>query len=186
MDILKVPISGGAPELVMKAAVYDTPRCARAPATLCAVAIKNNDQLIFTGFDIGRGTVHELARLKIDDPDKAYTWDLSPDGTRIVMLKRGTSEIHVLSLRTHAEQKIIVKGWDGLAALDWTSDGKGLFTSSLATGSVLLHTDLHGNASVLWEPKGDSMTWAVSSPDGHHVAMPGFALSSNVWRMENF
>jgi DNA-binding winged helix-turn-helix (wHTH) protein/Tol biopolymer transport system component len=186
MDILKVPISGGVPQLVMKAAVYDTPRCARAPATLCAVATKNNDHLIFTGFDPARGAGHELARLKIDDPDKDYTWDLSPDGTRIVTLKRGTSEIHVFSLRTHAEQKIIVKGWDGLAALDWTSDGKGLFASSLATGSVLLHTDLHGNASVLWEPKGDSMTWAVSSPDGRHVAMPGFALSSNVWSMENF
>jgi hypothetical protein len=186
MDILKVPISGGSPQLVMKVAVYDTPRCARAPSTICAVATKDKDQLIFTGFDVERGVEHELARLKIDDPDKVYTWDLSPDGTRIATLKRGTSEIHLLSLRTHADQKFIVKGWDGLEALDWTSDGKGLFTSSLATGAVLLHTDLHGNASVLWEPKGNGMTWAISSPDGRHVAMPGFAQSSNVWSMENF
>lgn len=186
MDVLKVPISGGSPQLIMKAAVYDIPRCTRAPATICAVATKNKDQLIFTGFDVGRGAVYELARLKIDDPDKYYTWDISPDGTRIATLKRGTSEIHVFSLRTHADQKIIVKGWDGLAALDWASDGKGLFTSSLSTGSVLLHTDLHGNASVLWEPKGNGMTWAISSPDSRHVAMPGFAQSSNVWSMESF
>jgi WD40 repeat protein len=186
MDIFKVSISGGSPQLVMRAAVYDTPRCVRAPATMCAVATKNNDRLIFTAFDPVRGAGHELARLKIDDPDKVYTWDLSPDGTRIATLKHGTSEIHVFSLRTHSDQKIIVKGWDGLAALDWTSDGKGLFTSSQTTGSVLLHTDLRGNASVLWEPKGEGMTWAISSPDGRHVAMPGFALSSNVWSMENF
>jgi Tol biopolymer transport system component len=186
MDILKVPISGGSPQLIMKAAIYDTPRCARAPATLCAIASNNKAQLIFTGFDVARGAGSELARLKVDDPDKAYVWDLSPDGTRIATLKRGTSEIHVFSLRSHAEQKITVKGWDGLEGLDWTSDGKGLFTSSLATGSVLLHTDLHGNASVLWEPKGTNMTWAVSSPDGHHVAMPGFALSSNIWNLQDF
>jgi Tol biopolymer transport system component len=185
MDIWRVPISGGSPQLVLRVAVYDTPRCARAPATLCAVANKDKDQLIFIGFDVMQGAGQELARLTIDS-DKDYTWDLSPDGTRIAILKRGTPEIHVYSLRTHTDQKIIVKGQDGLMALDWSSDGKGLFTSSLATGSVLLHTDLKGNASVLWEPKGANMTWAVPSPDGRHVAMPGFALSSNIWSMQDF
>lgn len=87
---------------------------------------------------------------------------------------------------THAEQKITVKGWDGLQGLDWDSDGKGMFTSSLTAGSVLLHTDLEGNASVLWEPKGNGIAWTISSPDGRHVAMPGYALSSNVWSIENF
>lgn len=28
------------------------------------------------------------------------------------------------------------------------------------------------------------MTWALSSPDGHHVAMPGFSLS-NVWEIQD-
>ena len=186
VDIWKVPISGGLPQLVMKVALYDIPRCARAPATICAVAAKNNDELIFTGFDVIRGTRTELARLKIDDPDKVYTWDLSPDGARIAILKRGTSEIHVFSLRTHTEQKITVKGWDGLQGLDWASDGRGIFTSSLTAGSVLLHTDLQGNARALWEPKGDGIAWTVSSPDGHHVAMPGFGLSSNIWEIQNF
>jgi WD40 repeat protein len=170
----------------MKVALYDIPRCARAPATLCAVAAKKNDQLIVTGFDVVRGTRTELARLKIDDPDKLYTWDLSPDGDRIAILQRGASEIHVFSLRTHAEEKITVKGWDGLQGLDWDSDGRGMFTSSLSAGSVLLHTDLEGNASVLWEPKGDGIPWTISSPDGRHVAMPGYALSSNVWSMKSF
>ena len=80
-------------------------------------------------------------------------------------------EIHILSLRRHRDRKFIVKGWGGLEALDWTSDGKGLFTSSRASGSVLLQTDLQGNARVLWEPKGDDMIWAISSPDCHDVAL---------------
>jgi hypothetical protein len=54
-------------------------------------------------------------------------------------------------------EKFVVKGWNGLAGFDWTSDGKGLFTSSWASGTVLLETDLQGNATVLWELKGDTI-----------------------------
>lgn len=185
MDVLRVPISGGAPQLVMRAAVTDTPRCTRAPATLCAVASRNKDQMIITAFDVIRGAGQELARVKID-PDQDYTWDISPDSTRIATLKRGSSEIHVLSLRTRAEQNVVVRGWTGLVSLDWASDGKGLFTSSLASGSVLLYTDLRGNARVLWQPKGATMTWGVPSSDGRHLAMPGSSLSSNIWRVQDF
>jgi Tol biopolymer transport system component len=186
IDLWRVSISGGLPQWVMKAPMYDTPRCTRAPAMFCATAAKDKDQMTFTAFDPVHGRGRELARFKVDDPEKFYTWDISPDGTRIAVLKHGGSEIHVLSLRTHEVRRIIVKGWSGLEALDWTSDGKGLLTSSRVSGSVLLRTDLQGNPRVLWEPKGDDMIFAVSSPDGHHVALPGFAQSSNVWSMQDF
>lgn len=143
--------------------------------------------MTLTAFDPVYGRGRELAHSKVDDPKKLYSWDISPDGTRIAVLNHSGSENHILSLHTHEVRKLIVKGWSGLESLDWTSDGKGFFTSSRALGSVLLHTDFQGNARVLWEPKGDAMTWAVSSPDGHHVALPGFALSSNIWNnMEDF
>jgi DNA-binding winged helix-turn-helix (wHTH) protein/Tol biopolymer transport system component len=186
IDVLRVPISGGMPQQVMRSPMYDTPRCTRAPSTLCATAAKEKDQLIFTAFDPVHGRGGELARYKVDDPEKTYGWDISPDGTRMAVLKQGESEIHILSLRTHEDRKLVVKGWSGFEALDWTSDGKGLFTTSRTGGAVLLHIDLHGNAHVLWQPKGDNMTWALPSPDGHHVAMPGFALSSNIWSMQDF
>ena len=186
IDLWRVPISGGMPQRVMKAVEYDIPRCTRAPATFCATAAKDKGQMTFTAFDPVHGPGRELAHFKVDDPEKSYGWDISPDGATIAALKQGGSEIYVLSLRTQQVRKIIVKGWSGLAGLDWTSDGKGLFTSSQASGSVLLHTDLLGNARVLWEPKGDNMPWALSSPDGHHVVMPGFAHSSNIWSMEDF
>jgi Tol biopolymer transport system component len=186
IDVFRVAITGGLPQRVMKAAIYDTPRCSRAPATPCAIAAKDKDLLTFTAFDPVQGRGRELGRFKVDEPEKFYTWDLSPEGTRIAILKRGGSEIHILDLGTHEDRRIVVKGWSGLAALDWTPDGRGLFTSSRAAGSVLLETDLEGHAHVLWEPKGDVMIWAVSSPDGQHVALPGFMLSSNVWSMEDF
>ena len=92
MELLKVPTTGGTPQLIMKAAMYDTPRCAQAPAMLCAVAIVDKDQLIFTSFDPMLGRGHELARFKIDDPNKFYGWALPPDGTRIAVLKQSTAE----------------------------------------------------------------------------------------------
>jgi len=186
IDVFRVPISGGPPQRVMSSRMYDILRCARAPSTFCVTAAKDNDQLTFTAFDPVSVRRQELARFKVDEPDKRYGWDISPDGTRIIVLKRGGSEFHVLSLRTHEDRKVVVKGWSGLEALEWASDGKGFFTSSRATDVVLLHLDLQGNAHVLWEPKGDNMVWAVPSADGHHVAMPSFAFNSNIWSMQDF
>ena len=186
VDLLRVSVSGGPPQRIMKTPLYDIPRCSRAPATLCAIETIDKDQLTFTAFDPMHGRGRELARLKIDNPEKFYGFDLSPDGTRIAVLERGGSTIQILNLRTHENRKITVKGWSGLTSLDFTADGKGLFTGSRASGAVLLKTDLQGNARVLWEPKGDGMPWAVPSPDGRHVVMPGYVLSSNVWSMEDF
>lgn len=186
IDLFRVPINGGAPRRIMKAPVYDTPRCSRTTATPCATATKDKDLLTFTAFDPVQGGGRELGRFRVDEPEKFYTWDLSPDGTRIAILKRGGSEIHLLDLHTQEDRKIVVNGWSGLTTLDWTPDGKGLFTSSSSSGSVLLKIDLEGHAHVLWEPRGDAMVWSVSSPDGQHVAMPGFSFSSNVWSMRDF
>ena len=101
-------------------------------------------------------------------------------------MKRSSGDIHVLSLATGADQKITVQHWNNLQSLDWTSDGKGFFTSSLQPSGLVLHVDFHGRANILWEPKGVSMPWVVPSPDGRYVAMPYFAHNSNAWMLENF
>jgi eukaryotic-like serine/threonine-protein kinase len=186
VDLMKVPIAGGPPQKILSDAIFDIARCAHAPATVCAIAaLADRSHLVITSFDpiLGRG--RELARFEID-PEADYTWDLSPDAGRIAILKRSTGDIHVLSLTTHTRQVITVQGWKDLQGLDWAADGKGLFTSSLHPSGVLLHVDLQGRATVLWEPKGASMPWCVPSPDGRYLAMPYFALNSNAWMLENF
>ena len=186
MDVLRVPMTGGTPQLLLRDNIADTVRCAQAPATICAIATgPDKKHLVFTSFDpvLGRGA--ELARFEVE-PDVHYTWAISPDATRIAILKRGTADIHVLSIKTHEDHKITVQHWNNLLSLDWTADGKGLFTSSMQPSGVLLHVDLQGHADILWEPKGTQMPWAVPSPDGRHVAMPGYAQNSNAWMMQNF
>jgi eukaryotic-like serine/threonine-protein kinase len=206
-ELMKVSITGGPPQLVLTtmAPTYAGLRCAKGPATLCAIAERTIDrkQLIFTAFDPVRGRGRELTRFDIDPADDAtYVWDLSPDGTRVAILKYSEGRLRVLSWGRPASQEILVKGWNNLQSVDWAADGKGLFASSLRTGSsALLHVDLQGNAHLLWEQKGStspagrpwdqpfagpSAPWAVPSPDGRHLAIYQWSLSANMWMMENY
>ena len=204
-QLKRIRISGGLSEPVLTAMPYGRPHCARAPATLCAIAERTSDltQLVFTAIDAWKGRGSELARWHTDAGTAAsYGWDLSPDGTRIAVLKFPEARIHLLPLNGQATQEIIVQGWDNLHSVNWTADGKGIFvTSSTQGGSAVLQVDLTGKARVLWEQKG-SFTWSlpffdqllngtltpavVPSPDGRHLAIYDWSLSANMWMMENF
>ncbi len=209
-QLMRVPMRGGPPQFVLTAPLYGGPSCARSPSTLCAIAERTPDlkQLIFTAFDPLRGRGRELIRFDTDataDLDRYllhYAWDLSPDGTRIAILKYSDGRIHVLPLSSKAPQEVVVKGWNSLQSVNWAADGNGFFVSSATkVGSALLRVDLQGNAHVLWEQKGNiapwngpyaqwlggpSAPWAVSSPDGRHLAIYSWTLSANMWMMENF
>jgi eukaryotic-like serine/threonine-protein kinase len=207
LKLMRARMKGGPPQLVltMTATAYAGLRCAQAPSTLCALAERTTDgkQLIFTAFDSLRGRGRELAKFDIDRAAATtYVWDLSPDGTRVAILKYSEGRIHVLPLGGQASQQIDVKGWKNLQSVSWAANGKGLFASSLTTGSaVLLHVDFRGKARLLWEQKGSispagrpwdeplggpSAPWAIPSPDGRHVAIYSWTLSANMWMMENF
>lgn len=108
--------------------------------------------------------------------------------TRIAVLKRAEGRIHLISLIGQAARELKARGWSSLDTLDWAADSKGFFACSLQRTLTLLHIDLLGNARVLWAPKASLSlaTRAVPSPDGRHLAMIGFTLSTNMWMMENF
>ena len=188
VQLMRVPITGGAPQLVLTARLYGPPGCARSPATLCAIAERSQDltQLIFTAFDPLQGRGRELTRFDID-PQSNYDWALSPDGTRIAILNMVEGRIHIVSLSRNSTMDFAVKGWKSLDSLAWTADGKALFVSNhTPDGSVLLHVSLQGNSQVLWKQEGGVGTVAVPSPDGRHLAIMGWTLNSNIWMMENF
>jgi Tol biopolymer transport system component len=186
--IMRAPIAGGSPQLVLTAKIEEWPRCSRSPAILCAIAERSADrkQLVFTAFDAVKGRGRELAKSNTDATTD-YHWDLSPDGTRIALLKHRAGQVQILSLNGRAPQEITVKGWNTLSSVVWTADGKGLFVSSYRQrGPVLLNVDLQGNARFLWEHPGGIEIYGVPSPDGRRLAMRGWNVESNVWMMENF
>jgi len=155
---------------------------------LCAIAERSADrkQLVFTAFDPVKGRGRELAKSDTDATTD-YHWDLSPDGTRIALLKHRAGRVQILSLIGQAPQEITAKEWNTLSSVVWTADGKGLFVSSYTQrGADMLHMDLQGNAQLLWEDPGGIEVYGVSSPDGRYLAMRGWNVESNVWMMENF
>ncbi len=202
--LLRVPIAGGSPELVQKERGFNRPACAAFPANWCAISEQTADrkQLIFTAFNPAKGPTKELARFNTDPRSRYpsdYLWDLSPDGAFIAIIQRSGSVIHLLHLsHSSAEttaKDITVKGWNNLQSINWAADGTGLFVSSTTnTGASVLRVDLAGNAHVLWEQKGNigpgvapcSAPWALPSPDGRHLAIYEWNISSNMWLLENF
>ena len=95
-------------------------------------------------------------------------------------------EIYVLSIGTQTLKTISIRGWANGISLDWVADGSGFFICTLKPRAVLLHVDLEGHATPLWEPKGSTTTWALPSPDGRHIAMPSGVVNSNAWMIQQF
>jgi len=143
-------------------------------------------QIVFTAFDPLKGRGRELAKFN-SDATAAYSWDLSPDGTRLAILKNREGRIQILSLSGRPPQDITVKGWNTLTTVSWAPDGNGLFASSFTDrGAVVLSVNLQGSARLLWEHLGGIDTYAVPSPDGRHLAMRAWNVEGNLWMMENF
>jgi serine/threonine protein kinase len=208
-QLLRLPITGGRPEQVLSALSYDAKSrsalgCARAPANLCVIAERSTDgkQITFTAFDLFQGRGRELTRIDVEPTERDYIWDLSPDGARIALLQFIGTEpwapaagrrIRIIPLDGHPQKEIAVKSWDSLKSVDWTADGRALLVfGATPEGSSLLHVDMRGNARVLWQHKGGNEPWfaippwAEPSPDGRHLAIYDWNLTSNMWMMENF
>jgi serine/threonine protein kinase len=186
-QLMRVPTAGGSPQPIIPGDGYGV-RCARPPATLCALAESSaaGTQLIFTTFDPLKGRGGEITRLDVT-PDPYSTWDLSPDGTRFAVLEGLPGRIHILSRSGQAARTIKVRGIERTKFLDWTADGKALLVSRpTRRGFELLFVDLQGNSHVLWEQRGSLGTSALPSPDGRHLAIRGWSVNSNLWMMENF
>ncbi len=191
IDVMRVPTTGGSPQVVLTAQPGSLILRARSPSSLCAIAEPTEDrkQVVITAFDPVKGRGQELIRWDLDAATGFWGVDLSPDGTRIAAIRNPAGPIHILSLRGQAPQEIRLKGWKNLLSVSWSADGRGLFVSNGPQGrAVLLHVDLQGNAQVLWRNYGDAGdgSGALPSPDGRHLAMLDSATESNIWMMENF
>jgi eukaryotic-like serine/threonine-protein kinase len=189
--VMRAPIGGGAPQPLMDIPNnFSNIACAHSPSQLCVVAEPRADmkKLVFSALDPMKGKGPTLLTADMN-PGGLYNWMLSPDGTQIVFMEFNPLEgrIQLLSLQGKPERDIVVKGWAGFNAVDWAADSKSFFVSSQApTSATLLHVDLEGHATPLWEQRGAWKTWAIASPDGRRLAILGMTSSSNVWMIQNY
>jgi Tol biopolymer transport system component len=189
--IMRVPTSGGAPQLVLEGRGIVRLACAQSPATLCAFDEPSPDQkqVVISAFDPVQGKGKELTRINLRQPNNnGYSWDLSRDGSRLAFTQYDEREgrIQILPSAGGETREVKVKGWNGLSNLFWAADGKGLFVGVLSP--TLIYVDLEGRADVLWQQRlGQGLgTRGVPSPDGRHLALTGHSVNSNMWMLENF
>ena len=149
---------------------------------------RDRKQLAFYAFDPVRGKGKELFRFEVNPEVGYYTWRLSPDGSRILLMPPGAprDRFHILSLDGKTTREVVVDGWSHLVGLDWTADGKGWFVTDLFAGTgTLLYVDSEGRARKLWQ-LSTTEAGIIPSPDGRYLAFPAETASSNVWMVENF
>jgi eukaryotic-like serine/threonine-protein kinase len=188
VNFFRVPLSGGPPQLITTAQLIGI-RCARSPATLC-ITVDNPppfQRLRFLTLDPIKGVGAELAKLDLGEAPNDLDWEISPDGTKIVVYRGDAGRIYVLSLHDASRREFRIKEWPAFNSLSWTSDSKAfLVTAHRQDIAVLLSVDMQGNSTPIWQKNGSDEISAIPSPDGRHLAMLQTTLSGNMWAMQNF
>jgi dipeptidyl aminopeptidase/acylaminoacyl peptidase len=187
--LMRVPIEGGTPELILSGRFYRGIRCTAAHANFCVFAElpEGESELIFSTVDPIKGRGRELCRIPIDRK-KDYNWVLSPDGLIVLAgIENVESTLYVRRTDGRAAHDIDIKGWPGLEYMDFSADGKGLFMNSTSNGvGTLLYVELTGKVHPLWQPKSPGVGFATPTRDGHKLAILGQNFSSNVWMIKDF
>ena len=190
--LVRVPITGGTPEVVLRAARFSAFSCARAPSNLCVIPQQTEDhkQTVVQSFDPAKGLGSELLRVNLDqdiDPQpEDFVAAISPDGTRLAVARGPEAPLEIYSLTGTPTQIIHVDGLQWLWRIGWAPNGKALYVSQRKKGgNEVLALDLQGHKQFIWQNAG----WppnVVPSPDGRHLAINDFRRDGNVWMMENF
>lgn len=197
--MMRVPVTGGAPEFVMDltgahsgsqadplstVTGYPSFRCPQRAGAACVVVERKNQQFVFTAFDPQQGRGKELLRVK---PFRG-SFGLSPDGSRVALAKYSYTqgEIEIVPFDGSPHQKLSVAPYTRLTNVSWAPDGKSLFVNSFSSrGTAIVHTDLAGHLKMLYKPSWEMFALAVS-PDGKHLAYGPAIYDSNAWSTATF
>lgn len=198
--LMRKPVSGGSPEVVLNMPNLQNYNCSRLPANLCVAGTQEGKELVLYAFDpaqnipgqgIPQNELRELARTDFGPSD----WALSPDGLSIAMVRPNEREgrIRLLTLanrarRTPTTRDVAVAGRSGFYSLNWAPDGKGWYVAnpSVLGDTLFFYVDLKGQSTALKSPQSMDPPWGVPSPDGRHLAFMNSAMSRNAWMIESF
>jgi hypothetical protein len=191
--IMRVPTSGGAPEMVLEGKGINGMKCSWSPATLCLLGEETPDrkQFIFTAFDPMKGRGRELTRVPLKQPVDKYFWDLTREGSRLAFAQNvdsGESRTQILPLSSGGAREGAIQREIQMTSLDWAIDGRGFYVGSCRPVGALLFIGMDGQMDILWKKEA---VWGLGprglvSPDGRHMAMRGWTMDRNVWMLENF
>ena len=199
--IMRVPTSGGTPQLVLEGRDIQRLMCARSPSALCVFSELSPDrkQVIFSAFDPMQERRREITRVNLKQAVADYSYDLSPDGSQLAFAQsqpfgfaqsqpQREARLQILPLAGGEAREVNVKAWNSLFRLVWAADGRGLFASAGGLETTLLYVDLEGRAQVIWHQRFRLIGWTIGvpSPNGRYLAVSGQAIDNNLWLLENF
>ena len=189
--ILRIPLAGGRPETIFQLSRLGNVSCARPPSSTCVLAqSEDGKQMIVSILDPFKGRGSELARFDFDRELAAVDVPLgviSPDGTRLAIVRNPEGPIEIRSLHGQLIHKIPTQSFGVLTWLTWSADQTGLFVSRKGQkGDELLYMDFEGHATSLRKCVGSDSCQGFPSPDGRHLAVSDRPQSSNMWMIENF
>lgn len=186
-SLMRLPVNGGPPQMVLQDTALGNYQCARLPSTLCIATKMQKDKVIFFSFDPERGIGRELMKIS----GGVHDWSLSPDGRTLADFRHDHS-IHFFSIENGAakeDRTVTLNEWlvdNG----DWNADGSGvLIPSATAAGTpLILEVNRAGKASVVLEGAANTpFGFMLQAPNGHHgilgAIVPG---DNNAWLVDNF
>jgi Tol biopolymer transport system component len=187
--LMRAPLAGGPPRVLLERPGFDGLYCARAPATFCIFGQRDDTghTTLFT-LDAQTGTSREFLKITdLQNPD----WGLAPDGSLLAVYTPDAhvGRIRLVSMHDGSARVLSVKGWAGLTSVDWAGDSRSMFVPAMQPDGtiVLLNIDLQGNAHPLLEQKNvGGWCWAIPSYDGKHLAAMLMNGESNAWMLEDF
>jgi DNA-binding winged helix-turn-helix (wHTH) protein/Tol biopolymer transport system component len=184
-QLMRVPLSGGTPQLVIQRDTIDNFQCAIAPSTLCLFGVATQHDVRFVQFDPITGA---QTPLNLSVQGTKYNWSLSPDGQTIAMAQWRRPEVHLVSVKTGESRTITLQSATGVSSVDWASDGQSMWASSSTVSGTqaLLNIDLRGRVRTMYQDPDKDVGWAIPSADGRHIAFWEAGGSANVWMLKDF
>jgi serine/threonine protein kinase/Tol biopolymer transport system component len=194
MGLYRVDPKGGTARLLFNTDGFVLFSCSDKTANLCVFGRPTADknELVVAAFDPLGGPGKELLRISLEKGSNAdigfdYWWQLSPDGSKIGIVKRHGNQIRLVPLSGGPTRTITINGYSDVLEFYWATDSQSMFVSTLAPGgAILLHASPSGETQPIWQRPQSTYTWGFPSPDGRHLAIFDANSESNVWMINNF
>ena len=203
VSIMCVPISGGVPQLVLKASEFSDWglrfECPRGAGLPCVLAQRQGNEIVFRTFDPVRGfqndsrelaRTHYGARFRLD-------WCLAPNALDLAWIRMNPTDnrIQVAPLARDTsglvargkEHTVTLSGGGYLHAIAWVPDGKGWYIVRQWPESwALYYANAKGKTFPLITVPSTFPSDVFPSPDGRRLAFSEQSSTSNVWLLTNF
>jgi serine/threonine protein kinase/Tol biopolymer transport system component len=193
LGLYRMARAGRVPQLLFPLDGLTQYWCTNAAGNRCVLGRSAGPEgkLVISSFDASGSPPKELLRIPLEPGTNAevgsdYSWQPSPDGLWIAVLKRHQNQIRLISFGREPGRIVSVKGHSDLLNVNWAADSGSLYVSSRGpAGATLLHVAPNGVARAIWfQPQATSL-WGIPSPNGHYLAITSEAPEANAWIIDN-